>query len=39
MKGKQLNWKAVQQFVQKNRYAALIILLGLFLLLWRMAVK
>ena len=34
MKGKQLNWKAVQQFVQKNRYAALIILLGLFLLLW-----
>ena len=34
MKGKQLNWKAVQQFVQKNRYAALIILAGLLLLLW-----
>lgn len=34
MKGKQLNWKAAQQFVQKNRYAALIILAGLLLLLW-----
>lgn len=34
MKGKQLNWKAVQQFVQKNRYAALVILAGLLLLLW-----
>ena len=34
MKGKQLNWKVVQQFVQKNRHAALVILVGLLLLIW-----
>lgn len=34
MKVKQLNWNAVQQFLKKNRYAALIILAGLLLLIW-----
>ncbi len=34
MKVKQLNWNAVQEFLKKNRYAALIILLGLLLLVW-----
>lgn len=31
---KRLNWKGLQQFFGKNRYAALIILAGLLLLLW-----
>lgn len=34
MKIKQLNWNGVQEFFKKNRYAALIILLGLLLLIW-----